>query len=206
MATKRKLKYCKGLVICHGKSEKIIADNMKKLLKLSLGVYSKKGGRNSIQINGLESLFRDRPFSNRKDLLKDYDNIEGDKKALKNFRIFPIMDTDDTDETGLKNYVSNNFLDKDHSLREYIHPIYNIPSLENVFFNAGLIDHVFEDNEKINGYEKMFRNLVKKCGSEKEIVQYLHNAVNNLNSSNVRSNISEFFQYCLDWADELKIK
>ncbi len=206
MAGKRKLYYCRGLVICHGGSEQIIAENMRKLLRISLEIYSKKGGRNSLQINGLGSLFKDRPFSNKNYLLKEYDNIESEKKLIKNFRIFPIMDTDDTDEKGLKNYISNNFLDKGHSLRDYIQPIYNSPSLEDVFYNAGLIDHVFDDNEKTSGYKKMFENLAKECGSDKEVVIRLCEAVENLSSSKVQSNMGEFFRYCRDWAEEIKFR
>lgn len=44
------LYYCKGLVICHGLSEKIIADEIKSRLRIPLAVYSKNNGRNSIQI------------------------------------------------------------------------------------------------------------------------------------------------------------
>jgi len=142
------LYYCKGLVICHGLSEKIIADKVKSLLRIPLEVYSRDNGKHSIQINGLPALFNsDRTFKSRSDFVKIYDNIEYDKKTLKNFRIFPVMDTDDADDGSIENYVSNNFLG-DHWLRDYIHPIYNTLSLDHVLADASVIDHVFTDSEK----------------------------------------------------------
>lgn len=200
------LYYCKGLVICHGLSEKIIAEEIKSRLRIPLAVYSKNNGRNSIQINGLPALFNsEKTFKSRTDFLKFYDNIEYDKKTLKNFKLFPVMDTDDADKKSIENYGSNNFL-KDHWLRDYIHPIYTTPSLEDVLVDAGVIDHVFADNEKASGYRTLFIKLTKELGSNTEIVRHLYSATKKQHSSKVRSNISEFFEYCLEWAGEIKIR
>lgn len=119
--------------------------------------------------------------------------------------MFPVMDTDDADKKSIENYVSNNFL-KDHWLRDYIHPIYNTSSLEDVLVDAGVIDHVFADNEKVSGYRALFIKLTKELGSNTEIVRHLYSATQKQHSSKVRSNISEFFEYCLEWAGEIKIR
>lgn len=160
------LYYCKSLVICHGLSEKIIADEIKSRLRIPLAVYSKNNGRNSIQINGLPALFNsEKTFKSRTDFLKFYDNIEYDKKTLKNFKIFSVMDTDDADKKSIENYVSNNFL-KDHWLRDYIHPIYNTSSLEDVLVDAGVIDHVFADNEKSQWLQGIVCKIDKRVGKQ----------------------------------------
>ena len=203
---KRTFYYCKGLVICHGLSEKIIANEVKSRLRIPLEIYARDNGKHSIQINGLPALFKsDKTFKNRTDFERIHSNIEYDKKVLKNFKIFPVMDTDDADEVSIENYVSNAFLEN-HWLRDYIHPIYNTPSLEEVFVDAGVIDHVFTDNEKVNGYKKLFQKLDKERTSNREIIRYLCDATRHQCSSKVRSNISEFFEYCLDWAEEIKIQ
>ncbi len=200
------LYYCKGLVICHGLSEKIIADKVKSLLRIPLEVYSRDSGNHSIQINGLPALFKsDRTFKNRTDFERLYDNIEYDKKVMRNFKIFPVMDTDDSNAESIQNYVSNNFL-TGHWLHDYIHPIYNTPSLEDVFVDAGIIDHVFTNAEKVSGYRTLFVKLTKDLGSNTEIVRYLCDATKQQRSSKVKSNISEFFEYCLGWAEEIKIR
>ena len=203
---KRTFFYCKGLVICHGLSEKIIADEIKSMLRIPLEIYSRDNGKHSIQINGLPALFHsDRNFKNRSDFIRNYDNIECDKKVLKNFRIFPVMDTDDADAESVGNYISNTFLG-DHWLRDYIHPIYNTLSLDQVFADAGVIDHVFKDDEKASGYRALFTKLKKELNSNTEIVQYLCDATKRQHSSKVKTNISEFLEYCLDWANEIKIR
>jgi len=203
---KRTFFYCKGLVICHGLSEKIIADEIKSMLRSPLEVCSKDQGKHSIQINGLPAIFNsDRTFKNRAEFLKKYYTIEYEKNTLKNFRIFPIMDSDDADAESVENYISNNFLGS-HWLRDYIHPIYNTASLDHVLADAGVIDHVFKDDEKASGYRALFTKLKKELNSNTEIVQYLCDATKRQHSSKVKTNISEFLEYCLDWANEIKIR
>ena len=114
------------------------------------------------------------------------------------------MDTDDCDIATLQKYQSNTLL-SNHWLCPYIVPISNSPSLEHVFLDAGLIDHVFSDSEKRIGYQKMFTALSKEMGNP-EIISYLCAATKQRRSSKVYTNISDFFQYCLDWSAEITIR
>ena len=134
----------------------------------------------------------------------EYDNIEIVKMQPQNFKVFTIMDTDDADAASLQKYQSDSFIG-DHWLHPYIVPISNTPSLEHIFMDAGLIDHVFSDSEKSIGYQKMFTALSKEMGSS-EIIAHLCAVTKRQHSSAVYSNISDFFQYCLDWSAEVKIR
>ena len=202
---KRTLNYCRAVVVVHGLSEKIIAEEIKKCLRIPLEIYSKNGGRNSIQIGSLSAIFNsERTFKSSKKFLENYYNIEIVKGQPQNFKLFTVIDTDDCDAATLQKYQSNTLL-SNHWLCPYIVPISNTPSLEHVFLDAGLIDHIFSDSEKRTGYQKMFTALSKEM-NHPEIIKYLYDLTQRQRSSNVKTNISKFFQYCLEWSTEITIR
>ncbi len=88
--------YTKCLVIVHGKSEYDLVRYIYTNLHLNLKIIAKDKGRESIQINGLKTLFTKSSFLSLSKFSKEY-GIEYDKKSkvLKDFRLFVIMDTDD---------------------------------------------------------------------------------------------------------------
>ena len=50
---KKKLNYCRGVVVVHGKSEKLLAEHIKSNLHLPIEVYAENNGKTSIQIDSL---------------------------------------------------------------------------------------------------------------------------------------------------------
>ena len=197
---KKSVFYCKAVTISHGLCEQIFVEEVKKALRLSIGIKSKANGSNSIQINSLNTMFHhDTDFRTMSSFLKNYSNIEVKRDRPQNLKIFPIMDTDDASESNIIAY-KNNTLITNHELSEYIYPIYNTPSLDEVCLAAGLIDRLFHDNEKRRGYEKLFLNLNKKYGG-KETVRYLRDTLAKIYSTKVQTNISEFLNYCLLWEE-----
>ena len=74
---KRTLNYCRAVVVVHGLSGKIIAEGIKKCLRIPLEIYTKNGGRNSIQIGSLSATFNsEQTFKSSKKFLENYYNIE----------------------------------------------------------------------------------------------------------------------------------
>ena len=91
--------YKKAAVMVHGKSERYLASYIYTNLHLPVVIIDKNNGRNSIQINALKNILSSKPYNNLKSFSDEY-SVEYDRKekALKNFKLFIIMDTDDCSE------------------------------------------------------------------------------------------------------------
>lgn len=55
-------KFCKGVVIAHGKSEFLLAEHIKSNLHLPIEIYANKNGSTSIQIDGLMNILGNNVF------------------------------------------------------------------------------------------------------------------------------------------------
>ena len=150
------LKYTRGVVIVHGKSELHLVKYIKTNLRLPVIIEAEKGGNSSIQINGLTKYLQKKQFKTLK-AFSEYYSVEFDRKtkSLKNFRLFIIMDTDDCDENTKKQYISGEMF-KNHLLAPYIVPIFNINNLEDVMMQAQIMPKRITNKEKGTYYAKIF--------------------------------------------------
>ena len=148
--------YTKCLVIVHGKSEYDLVRYIYTNLHLNLKIIAKDKGRESIQINGLKTLFTKSSFLSLSKFSKEY-CIEYDKKSrvLKDFRLFVIMDTDDCSLEIKEKYISGELFEFS-VLKDYIVPIYIIENLEDVMIKAGIMAKRIPISQKGSYYSKVF--------------------------------------------------
>ncbi len=199
MKSKFHKQYCRALVIVHGASELQLAQYVKTKLRLPLEIYSRDNGRTSIQINGLMNILENSSIlKNANNFINNYYTIERYNGIPKNFRVFPIMDTDDCKSEEIRGRYIDGSLFKNHWLNQYIVPIFNTESLEDVMIKCKLIDKNLSDREKISTYQKLFP--VSK-GSPEDVKSLCERF-----RACESTNLNDFFDYCLNWADECRIK
>ena len=148
--------YKKAAVMVHGKSERYLASYIYTNLHLPVVIIDKNKGRNSIQINALKNILSSKPYNNLKSFADEY-SVEYDRKekALKNFKLFIIMDTDDCSEKTREDYISGKLFENS-CLKEYIVPIFNSPNLEEVMIKSGIMTKKIQDSQKGSYYSKIF--------------------------------------------------
>ena len=66
MRRTRDPKYCRVIIICHGKSEKILFSKLKSLLKLPIKVVANDNGNSSIKIQGIRSYLNQKNLKAKK--------------------------------------------------------------------------------------------------------------------------------------------
>ena len=201
VANKRTPIYCRALVIAHGASEYQIASYIKSKLRLPMEISARDSGRHSIQINSLMA-WLNKKFPTQARFMKENFNVQSDGKSLVDFVVFPIMDTDDCEPRSLSDDFKNKTLFDEHWFKPYVHPIYNTPSLEHILFNTGIIDKMLPDNEKTETYRRIFpidKNAPKDTG-KKDIEEFRDRV-----SQAKNTNITEFIDYCLAWAESNRI-
>lgn len=150
----KKLNYCKGIIIAHGKSEFLFAEHIKSNLHLPIEIYSQRNGKTSIQIDSLNTIFGNTIFKNKRAFKTNY-IIEEEKGVFKNFSIMPIMDLDDTTQEKIEKYKTGEMFQK-HWLAPYIVPIWNDKNFDHVLYDLKLISKVPNDREKGKIYEELF--------------------------------------------------
>ena len=187
-----RLSYLKGLVICHGKSEKLICDFIKSNLRIQIEIDSDKIGKKSIQITSIMKFLSGEKYKNIASFKNKFDDIEQikDKKKLPSyFKIFIIMDTDDCNENQ-KKFFKDKSMFKEHWLYDYIVPIYNDSNLEEVLVDAG-IKFQKSGNERKTEYPKVFpMNGISDVEGIKKFGKALGNSK--------KTNMEEFINFCLE--------
>ena len=188
-----KISYLKGLVICHGKSEKLICDFIKSNLRLHIEIDSDKKGKKSIQITSIMKFLSGEKYKNIASFKNKFDDIEQikDKKKLPSyFKIFIIMDTDDCNENQKKSFKDKSMF-KEHWLYDYIVPIYNDGNLEEVFVDMGIKFEKSGDERK-----KEYPDVLMKNGifANIEGIKKLKNLLKN----SKKTNMEEFINFCLE--------
>ncbi len=186
----RKLNYCKGIVIAHGKSELLLAEHIKSNLHLPIEIYSESNGKTSIQIDSLMRILGNNIFKNKRVFNQKY-IVEEEKGILKNFSLMPIMDLDDTSEEKKQKYISGEMFEN-HWLSPYIVPIWNRSNLDEVLLDLKLIDKLPNNKEK----GKVYRDLFPTNKGESDI-QQVKNLMDKFEESN-RTNMQVFIKKCLD--------
>ena len=94
--------FLKGIIICHGKSEKLICDFIKSNLRLHIEIDSDKKGKKSIQITSIMKFLSGEKYKNITSFKNNFDGIEQikDKKKLPDhFKIFIIIKSDTTSKS-----------------------------------------------------------------------------------------------------------
>lgn len=188
--------YCRGVVICHGKSEWNMARFISSNLHLHIKTYAMDSGRHSIQITDLKTLLNTKPFKTRSSFLSEYpveEQREGRIKKLKDFKLFMIMDTDDCTEQQSEDYKTKKMFEG-HWLYEYIVPIANEPCLEDVLVEAGMMPRKIPNREKGSYYASVFPINTKPLSDD--TLQEVKTLKSYIQKSN-NTNLSEFIDYCL---------
>ncbi|WP_336014614.1 hypothetical protein [Fusobacterium polymorphum] len=185
--------FLKGMVICHGKSEKLICDFIKSNLRLHIEIDSDKKGKKSIQITSIMKFLSGEKYKDIASFKKKFDDIEQikDKKKLPSyFKIFIIMDTDDCNENQKKSFKDKSMF-KEHWLYDYIVPIYNDGNLEEVFVDMGIKFEKSGDERK-----KEYPDVLMKNGifANIEGIKKLKNLLKN----SKKTNMEEFINFCLE--------
>ena len=184
--------FLKGIVICHGKSEKLICGFIKSNLRIKIEIDSDKKGKKSIQITSVIKFLNGEKYKNVSSFKKNFDDIEPikDRKKLPDyFKVFIIMDTDDCDIKQKKVFKDKSMF-KEHWLYDYIVPIYNDSNLEEVLEDAGI---KFEKtgNERKSEYPKIFpMNGISDVEGIKKFGKDLKNCK--------KTNMEEFINFCLE--------
>ena len=195
--------YTKSLVVVHGKSEYDLVRYIYTNLHLNIKIIAKDKGRESIQINGLKTLFAKGSFLSLSKFSKEY-GIEYDKKnkVLKDFKLFVIMDTDDCSQETKNKYISGELFEFS-VLKYYIIPIYNIENLEDVMIKAGIMTKRIPISQKGSFYSKVFPvNTEPKSLDTINQVTGFYNKIKNLKETNLKV----FVEYCYNKATGLELK
>ncbi|MBQ6024175.1 MAG: hypothetical protein IJL20_01045 [Lachnospiraceae bacterium] len=195
--------YTKSLVVVHGKSEYDLVRYIYTNLHLNIKIIAKDKGRESIQINGLKTLFAKGSFLSLSKFSKEY-GIEYDKKnkVLKDFKLFVIMDTDDCSQETKNKYISGELFEFS-VLKDYIIPIYNIENLEDVMIKAGIMTKRIPISQKGSFYSKVFPvNTEPKSLDTINQVTGFYNKIKNLKETNLKV----FVEYCYNKATGLELK
>lgn len=195
--------YTKCLVIVHGKSEYDLVRYIYTNLHLNLKIIAKDKGRESIQINGLKTLFTKSSFLSLSKFSKEY-GIEYDKKSkvLKDFRLFVIMDTDDCSLETKEKYISGELFEFS-VLKDYIIPIYNIENLEDVMIKAGIMAKRIPISQKGSYYSKVFPvNTEPMSFDTIAQVTGFYNKIKNVKETNLKV----FVEYCYNMATGMKLE
>ena len=158
MAITHRINYINGVVICHGRSEWQMTRFISSNLHLRIKPYAKDNGAHSIQITSLMSILNSKPFNRQSSFITEYPAEEigkGKNRKLVNFKLFIIMDTDDCTEQQKEDFLSKKMF-QEHWLHDYIVPIANIPSLEDVLVESGIMAKKIHNDEKGDYYARIF--------------------------------------------------
>ena len=186
----KKLKFCRGVIIAHGKSELLLAQHIKSNLHLTIEIFAESNGKKSIQIDSLITVLGNNIFKNKRVFNKKY-IVEEEKGILKNFSLMPIMDLDDTSEDRKQKYISGEMF-KNHWLSPYIVPIWNRNNLDEVLLELELIHKLPNNKEK----GKIYRNLFPTNKGETDIEQVEN--LKKLFEKSEKTNMQVFIKKCLD--------
>ena len=194
------VQYKKAAVMVHGKSERYLASYIYTNLHLPVVIIDKNNGRNSIQINALKNILSSKPYNNLKSFADEY-SVEYDRKekALKNFKLFIIMDTDDCSEKTREDYISGKLFENS-CLKEYIVPIFNSPNLEEVMIKSGIMTKKIQDSQKGSYYSKIFP--INQDPFSNDTLDQIRLFLKRL--ENVKeTNLQEYIYYCLSLIDQV---
>ncbi len=189
---KPSVKYTRAVIICHGKSEVILAQNIKSNLRLKIEIDSKNNGDSSIQITSLTHFLDTKGYKGINSILKKFPYIEHSKKELLNFKIFMIMDIDEKEltEKMIDDY-KNKEMFKKYDYYNYIVPIYNDKNLDDILMKLG---YKIDTKQKTSSYTKIFPG---KNGDYESFRQLKENIKKSKNSNLIE--LLEYLDSCVEF-------
>lgn len=188
---KPSIKYTKAVIICHGKSELILVQNIKSNLRLKVEIDSKNNGDSSIQITSLLHFLNTKGYKGINAILKKFPYIEHNKSELLNFKIFIIMDIDEKELTDeMICCYKNKEMFKTYDYYDYIVPIYNDKNLDEVLIKLG---YDINPKHKVISYRKIFPG---KNGDYDSFKQLKENFKKSKNSNLIE--LLDYLESCID--------
>lgn len=188
---KPSIKYTKAVIICHGKSELILVQNIKSNLRLKVEIDSKNNGDSSIQITSLLHFLNTKGYKGINAILKKFPYIEHNKSKLLNFKIFIIMDIDEKELTDeMICCYKNKEMFKTYDYYDYIVPIYNDKNLDEVLIKLG---YDINPKHKVISYRKIFPG---KNGDYDSFKQLKENFKKSKNSNLIE--LLDYLESCID--------
>lgn len=183
MANYRLIRFYICSVVCHGESEVLLIEHLRKNYRIPIETLSEKNGRRSININTINS-YLEAHFPSVDDYIKCFDDcINHEKRRLINHKIFAVMDKDDTSDEIYDKYKDKTLF-KSHwwGKDDYIVPIYFYPNMDYVFRKHGF--EINTSRDKPQQYFKllstksdeiigMLKSLPKSESNIKELLDYI---------------------------------
>lgn len=188
-----------AIVICHGKSEKILAEFFKSNLKIPILILAENKGRNSIQVGKSLENFLNSHLKNKSSLLALDSGIVFQKNVPVNLKIFPIIDLDDTEDQNIINNYKNGAAFRRHWLSDCFVPIYNDRNLEQVFKSMEI--PYAQKGNKGKHYLKAFP--VQKGKSDLEAIYEFRDKCQNCSRTNMDELINFLIKYAI-LVDQIK--
>lgn len=182
-----------GIVIVHGKSEKNIAEYLRSNFRVSLEIYAERGGRNSIQIDGLKTVLNNNKFGNKTNF-KNWIQMTPAQLEKNNFKIFTIMDLDDVSDISVKNNYRDGHLSGigEHWLKNFIVPIYCDTNLEDV-----LKDISYPYAHRNKDKKKYIEVFPINHNDDKNDLENIEDFLKKLRNCTL-TNLEVFVQFCFD--------
>lgn len=156
------------IVICHGKSEVILARWLQNEVRVPLNIDSRNEGKNSVMINSLKEFMKESGYYDSSRLKKRFPNIEyRNRKGFKDLRVFTVMDVDN--DVSLVNGYVTKVMFNDCPLKDCITPILNRKDMDSVFRKVGF---EIDDYNKPESYRDALNStdvdslleLFRECG------------------------------------------
>lgn len=147
---------CRTIVIAHGKSEKIMAENIASRLRFNLRVYDREGGERAIKLEHVENVLKTHPFDSERSLNNYYAGMEYEPRKdphMPELAIFPIMDRE-ADKKRSGSYLYGEMF-KGSPFYGRIHPILQMNTLEMVMDDCGY----GPISDKVSDYQKLFSSI-----------------------------------------------
>ncbi len=199
---KRNIRNCRAIIITHGKAEAVIAETLKRSLRLPIEIFpgADNKNRSSIQLTSINTVLNNTEFGSfaKFKATSRFSTVSKGKKDIEDCKIFIIMDTDDCAHAG-KPHLEDDFKTKKmfegHWLYPHIVPIYNTPNLEIAMKSIG-----HDIPHDVKAYIKFFGAI-----KPNEFEEFWKKEVEKLSKVKT-SNMEELITYCIDWAKELQQK
>ena len=140
------------VVIAHGKSEMIMANAMKRTLRLQITVFNPYNGEQDVAIGNVLEVMENNGFHDEHALHRKYPELDYSmrgKPSMPDLKIFPILDIDSYGKSK-KTYVTGNMF-KDCPFADRITPIFNDPNLDTVMKELGFDINAY-DGKKVSSY------------------------------------------------------
>lgn len=177
----RRPRYCRAIIICHGKSELILFSKLKSVLRLPIVVEGNDKGKSSIKIQSVQGYFEREEFKNKKDFCqkyfqekyKDLKRKNQFDQLVKHLKIFIVLDADDATKDQIKRYKGCEYF-KCRWLKSCCVPIINDPDLERVISNIGM-EIPKRKRDKATFYRKSWSKLLNCEDDVTKFSQQLHN-------------------------------